>query len=264
MDCAEIRDGFASGSIPEGPAVAQHLRLCPQCRELFEKGAALGRRLARAVSPVAVPGDLFGAVERDLQAEVGMRAGARALPSWLRAGGLWGVGVLWLALHLVFRRRPDFQDFGAAAFWGVALVFGAALLLGSWRLARGASLPAQGEGRLGLLLLAVPVLLSLLAPWVAPASAVAGDWGSPTACFNYGAAIVIPFLLLAWLFERRDAIPLPALLLTGACAGVVANLLLHAHCPSAHLGHLLLGHASIGVAWALGLGLLSRGLQRRG
>jgi hypothetical protein len=71
-------------------------------------------------------------------------------------------------------------------------------------------------------------------------------------------------LLLAWLFERRDTVPPTALVSAGALAGVAANLLLHAHCPSAHLGHLLLGHASIGVMWAVTLGVLSRSFQRSG
>jgi hypothetical protein len=63
---------------------------------------------------------------------------------------------------------------------------------------------------------------------------------------------------LLWLFERRDRVPLVVRISAGALAGIAANLLLHTHCPSAHLGHLLLGHASVGVAWALVLSLLSR------
>jgi hypothetical protein len=63
-------------------------------------------------------------------------------------------------------------------------------------------------------------------------------------------------VLLYWLFERRDQVPLSALVSAGALAGLAANLLLHAHCSSANWGHLLLGHASIGVAWALALRLV--------
>lgn len=262
MDCVEIRHVFLTGTTPEGPAVSEHVALCPQCQELFEKGAELGRRLAQAVLPAAEPLDLFGAVERDLQGEVGLRASVRAWASWLRASVLVGIGALLLMFHLLFDRRADFAEYGPAVFWGVTLAFGAALVLGSFKLMRGASVSAPAQARLAFVLLLLPTLGALLAP-------LGGDdagssWGSPSACFNYGALLVVPFLLLAWLFERRDAIPLPALLTAGALAGVVANLLLHAHCPAAHLGHLLLGHASIGLVWALGLGLLSRVLQRRG
>jgi hypothetical protein len=90
----------------------------------------------------------------------------------------------------------------------------------------------------------------------------AATWASPEVCFGYGAAVVVPFIALVWLLERRDPMPLTSLLVVGALAGIAANLLLHTHCPSVHLGHLLLGHASIGVAWALGLVLLGR-FQRK-
>jgi hypothetical protein len=110
--------------------------------------------------------------------------------------------------------------------------------------------------------LVVPALAMLIAPLGSPSPEAAAAWGSPSTCFSYGAALVAPFLLLYWLFERRDNVPLTVLVSAGGLAGIAANLLLHAHCPSAHLGHLLLGHASIGVAWALALGLLSRPLQR--
>jgi hypothetical protein len=60
------------------------------------------------------------------------------------------------------------------------------------------------------------------------------------------------------LLERRDTPPATALLAAGALAGVAANLLLHAHCPSAHPGHLLLGHVSVGLVWSALLWLLKK------
>jgi hypothetical protein len=68
-------------------------------------------------------------------------------------------------------------------------------------------------------------------------------------------------VILYWLFERREIVPVRALVTAGALAGVAANLLLHAHCGSAHPGHLLLGHASIGVVWALALRLVGAARQ---
>ena len=50
--------------------------------------------------------------------------------------------------------------------------------------------------------------------------------------------------------------------MVGALAGIASNLLLHAICPSAHPGHLLVGHASIGVAWALLLAAVAKPFQR--
>ena len=90
----------------------------------------------------------------------------------------------------------------------------------------------------------------------AESTEAASAWGNPASCFTYGAALVAPLVLLYWLFERRAAVPWGALVMAGGVVGVAANLLLHAHCPSANPGHLLLGHASIGVVWALALRLV--------
>jgi predicted anti-sigma-YlaC factor YlaD len=260
VDCAEIRSGFVSGGIPEGPAVTAHVEHCPHCRELFEKGAALGRQLAQAVLPAPRPDDLLRAVEADLSREVGLRARLRAWPTRLRAAFLLGVAVaLFLGSQLLLLPRDDFAELGMT-FWiagGFLVVW---LLVGSLWLLHGATAPVAtarlGSGLASVLLL-VPACTALMAYETSSA------WASPEICFGYGGVLVVPFVVAAWLVERRDRVPLPSLVVVGALAGVVANLLLHVHCPSAHLGHLLLGHASIGVAWALGLGLLLGKLQRR-
>lgn len=265
MECAEIRSLFVAGRVPAGPAVDAHVRVCGHCRELFEQDGLLGRRLADAVLPEMEPGDLFALVDRDVQQEVGLRARLRALPTRVRAGALLGVAVALLLFQLLLRRRADFSEYSPAVFWGVVLVFGAALVIGVLRVTRGATAPlgAETQGRaLAIALLVAPALASLVVPLGSGTPEAALAWGHPAACFAYGAALVAPFLLLYWLFERRDAVPITVLVSAGALAGVAANLLLHAHCPSAHLGHLLLGHASIGVVWALALSLLSRPLQR--
>ncbi|HYJ10922.1 MAG TPA: NrsF family protein [Polyangiaceae bacterium] len=258
MDCADIRQGFASGVIPEGPAVAEHVRACPHCRELFEQGAMLGLRFAQAPLPPPDPGDLFSAVQRDLQGEVGLHARLRALPSWARATALVAIGGLLFALHLFLDVRPDLDEYGLDVFGAVTLLLGAGLVWGAWRLVRGVSRPARREGTLALALLALPMLVTFVVPLGALYDDPVSTWGNPADCFSYGAALVLPMVALAWLFERRDRIPAAALVSAGALAGVAANLLLNAHCASVHLGHLMLGHASIGIAWALGLLLVSR------
>jgi hypothetical protein len=129
------------------------------------------------------------------------------------------------------------------------------LVWGASRVLRGATLPvrtAQGQGRAALLLFALPVVAALCSPWGSERTAT---FGEPARCFAYGAVLVLPFLVLYWLLERRDRVSVTTLLTVGGAAGVAANLLLYAHCPSVHEGHLLLGHASIGVAWALLLAL---------
>lgn len=266
MDCAEIRSGFVAGRVPAGPEVDEHLKWCPHCRELFEKGAQLGRRLARAISPEVEPGNLFALVEREVQQEAGVRAKLRALPSRVRAGGLLAVALLLLALQLGFQRRPDFEQFSPLVFWAVVALLVGSVALGAVRLLRGVSAPlgtAARERGAAVALLVLPAAALLVVPLGSGVPEAAESWGNPAGCFYYGAALVVPFVFLYWLFERRDRVPVSALVSAGALAGIAANLLLHAHCPSAHLGHLLLGHASIGAMWALALALalLSRPLQ---
>ena len=258
MECAEIRNSFVAGRVPAGPAVEAHCKVCPTCRELFEHDARLGRGLAQAVLPAVEPGDLFALVEREVSQEVGLRARSRALSTRARAGVLLGVAGALLVFQLLLKRRPDFGEYSSGVFWGVALVLAIALVVSALRVTRGPSAPLRSAGReRGLMasMLLLPSLLALVAP-LGVGSPQGLAWANPANCFTYGAAFVMPLILLYWLFERRDAVPLTALVSAGALAGLAANLLLHAHCPSANLGHLLLGHASIGVAWALGLRLV--------
>jgi hypothetical protein len=265
LECAEIRGGFVAGRVPAGPEVDAHLKSCPHCPELFEKEATLGRRLAEAVLPEVPPGDLFTLVERDVKGEVGLRARLRALPTRGRTAALLGVAGALLGYQLLRHLRPDFAEYSPGVFWGICAAFALALVVGSQQLLRGPSAPlsaASREQRAAFQWLLLPALAALLVPLGTSSATWLAAWGSPSACFGYGAVLVAPFVLLYWLLERRDNVPVTALVSAGALAGIAANLLLYAHCPSSHLGHLLAGHASIGVAWALALGLMSKTLQR--
>jgi hypothetical protein len=271
LECAEIRNGFIAGRVPAGPEVEAHLKWCPHCRELFEKGAALGRRLAQAVLPEAEPGDLFALVDREVNRETGLRARLRALPTRVRASAMIGVALAlvgWQVLfHLSSNSGGPGPNYSPALFWLLAAALVTLFGAGAYWLLRGALAPVRSEAstRLGALaLLVAPTLAALLTPLGTGSPELLAALGHPSACFVYGAALVVPVVALYWLFERRDRVPWTALVTVGALAGIAANLLLQAHCPSKHLGHLLLGHASIGVAWALGLSLLSKPFQRLG
>lgn len=258
MECAEIRSLFVAGGIPAGPGVDAHLKGCPHCRELFEQDAQLGRRLALAVVPHVEPGDLFALVEQDVKAEVSVRARLRALSTETRLAALLVVAMLPVLGHWLLDRRTDLAEYSPALFWGIALAFGVILVLGARALLRGAGAPVRSPWRdrgMALLLLVAPAAAALLAPLGAGSAEAAEALGDPSACFTWGAAFVVPVAVGYWLFERRDSVPARTLIAAGALAGLAANLLLHAHCGSANPAHLLLGHASIGLVWAVALRL---------
>lgn len=259
LDCARIRQTFVAGRVPAGPELAAHLEGCPECGELFANDAELGRSLGRAVEPEVEPGALFSLVEREVAAEVGPRARLRALPTGVRSSSLALLAGLLLVSQLALRPRANLDVYSPVVFWSVAVLLGAAVSFGALRLLRGPSAPLRSSRHERLLapaLLAAPVLATLLAPL---GSAEAAEiWGRPAYCFAYGSALTLPVVLLYWSLERRDRPPTSALVAAGALSGTAANLLLHAHCGSAHPGHLLLGHVSIGAGWAAALGLWSR------
>lgn len=254
VDCAEIRAEFVAGDVPSGPQVEDHLRGCSACRALFDDQARLGRGLAQAVLPQVEAAELFASIERDVAAETGLRARLRALPTALRLAGVFGVALAIVGWHALMRPRQQLGGvYSPLALWLLLIALLTALFLGARWLLRGVSSSAWGRERLlPLALLGLPALIALLSPLGALDHPEAlSAWGSPGICFSYGALSGVPLLLLFWLFERRDQLPLPALLTAGALSGVLANALLHCHCASANLAHLLLGHATIGVAWAL-------------
>lgn len=254
LDCAEIRAGFLAGGVPSGPEVEHHLRGCPTCRELFEGDARLGRGLAGSVLPQLEANELFVLVERDVEADTGLRARLRALPTSARLTAVFSFALATVAWHAVMRPREALGGvYSPVALWLLLAALLAALFYGSRWLLRGVGVAGSGRERtLALVLLGLPALTALLAPLGAlHAPEALSAWGSPAACFSYGALSGLPLLVLFWLFERRDHLPLSALVTAGALSGVAANALLHCHCASANWLHLLLGHATIGVAWAL-------------
>jgi hypothetical protein len=258
LECAEIRSLFVAGSVPAGPGVDAHLKVCPHCRELFERGAQLGRRLALAVLPDVEPGDLFARVEKDVRAEAGVRARLRALSTETRVAALFVVAALPVLGHLLFDRRTDLAEYSPSWFRGIASLFVVSFVVSVGFLLRGVSAPVRSpwqERGLALGLLLVPAVAALLAPLGAGSPDAVFALGEPSACFTWGTAFVVPLVLVYWLFERRDTIPARSLIAAGALAGLAANALLHVHCGSANPLHLLLGHASIGLVWAVALRL---------
>jgi hypothetical protein len=134
----------------------------------------------------------------------------------------------------------------------MARVYGVVLLYfaGFWFAARRGLLGASEPGyqrhvrALALASLAVPIAIALLG------GSMSAKDGGPAAgfgCFMYGALLALPVVAAFFWLERADRPPAGTFWLVAALSGFTANLVLELHCPSQHLVHLLLGHASVGV-----------------
>ncbi|MEP7050906.1 MAG: hypothetical protein ABJB12_11150 [Pseudomonadota bacterium] len=249
MDCTQIREAFMSGASLRNTEMEAHLRGCAHCRELFEHDAALGHTLANA-SARAIPlqEDLFAALEARVAQEVGLRAWLRSRPTRLRFAVATVSVLLVVTLSGLLRHRPDLAEYPAARLVlllgayaiGIVLAFGKELHLSARR--------GSVVDQLGLLLVALglPLLIAF-----APATEASRHTGPEGAlnCFAYGALLTLPTAALLWAFDRDNRPSLYTVCLSAAALGLSANLLLELHCPSGNVHHLLLGHASIGLAW---------------
>jgi hypothetical protein len=254
MDCDDIRHAFSEGPIVRSPQLDQHVRECRECAELFREGEALGRALGAANAPESF--DLSAAcaaTERALLAERGLRATLRSQSSRRRLAVVFGLLFL-LAAHELLGHHPmavvhRVGTTPAILLCVVQIVFVAPLLLRVF-----STTLAQSPALLALGGLCLPFGLALLLPALAPGEALRNAVVSPAIrCFAYGSAMSLPIIGALWLFDRRDRHGFDFFSLLATVLGASANLLLFLHCPSLDLSHLLLGHASIGVAWLLAI-----------
>ena len=249
MDCAQIRDSFVRGALPPHAEVQAHLDTCPHCRELFERDAELGHALASAAAgAVPFPEELFGQLEASVARETGLRAWLRSRPSRVRFAVALISVLLASGASAALARRPDFGDYSdlrlvlllGSYLAGIVVAFSKELFFS----ARRAS-PADYSGLL-LAALALPFLVAF-----APATEASRAFGPEGAlgCFGYGALLTLPTAALLWAFDRDDRLSARTVCLSAAALGLSANLALELHCPSGNAVHLVLGHASVGVAW---------------
>jgi hypothetical protein len=260
MDCAEIRDALLHGDAHDNAALQAHLRACPHCRELYDHDAELGRSLASAASaPLTLSADFLVQLEARVAAETGVRAWLRSRPTKVRffVALLSVLGAV--ALGVVHPRR-DLADYPAARLYlllalyalGIAVAFGKELFLS----VRRGSL--SDYSWLAAAALGLPFLVAFAPP--TEASRAFGPEGA-FGCFGYGALLTLPTAALLWAFDRDDRMSFRTVCLSAASLGLSANLILELHCPSANLTHVLLGHASLGLAWLL-VWALGRRLSR--
>jgi len=261
MDCSQIRDAFLNGGALHQEQVEEHLASCPQCRALFEPDRSLGRELAAQASEVlSLPQDFFGQIEQRLARETGARAWLRSRPSRVRLLFLVLLVLCVLLVGGVLRQRADFGQYPALRMILLLCVYFVAITLAFGKELSESPRAEPFADYLGLLAfaLAVPVLAAF-----APATEVSrlvGAGGAPS-CFVYGALCTLPIALLAWAFDRDDRPTRRTVCLSAAALGLAANLLLELHCGNGNPAHVLLGHASLGVAWLVAWAV-ARGVSR--
>jgi hypothetical protein len=268
MDCADIRDVFVAGELPTGVEMEQHVRQCLPCRELVERRGALGQRLGAGGEAAVDPG-LLAAVERAVGHERGPRAWLRSRSTRLRLTlTLLAVLGVFMATWLL-APRPDFATANDERWFALLTLLALGVVLGSEGALRvlGRAQPGSLVGA-ALTVLLLPLLLGLLPEADSQHAAALAGAGpdfltSSLRCFFFGVLISAPVGTLIWFASREDRLALSTLIFVAGAAGVAANLALHAHCAVSYPGHLIAGHATVGLAWLLALSLVNRLLRAR-
>ena len=249
IDCVEVRESLFGGR-PLSAAEAEHAASCPVCsRALGDGGAPLD------------PADLFAEVEGAVQRDRGFTGWLRALPTPVRLiAAIDSAAVFILAMVLV---RPRWA-FGPMPLFRVVPVVGVlALELGVvlWLALR--PLQAAPPNRrlvLGSIVagLVVPVLFALV-PAALPGHAEPPDMTRAiVTCFLFGA---VPGGLLVFALRALDRNAhggTDVAILAAVGGGLAGNAALELHCPSAAPLHLLLGHATVGIALVVLYGTIRR------
>jgi hypothetical protein len=268
VDCADIRDAFLADKLPQGAEVEEHVRWCPHCQELLEGRGLLGEQLAGVRGQAPDP-DLLAAVERDLAQEKGVRAWLRSRPTPVRFALVLSTAALVFIAILTAMPRQDLAYAADNRWVAVAVLFVLGAVLGFDGALRvlGRAQPRSLVGA-ALTVLLLPLLVALL-PEAELAQATTRGMGADFPryaglCFFMGVLVSAPVGTVLWFASRDDRLTLSSLLFVAGGAGVAANLAMHAHCSINHPGHLIAGHATIGVAWLLALLLMNRLLKKAG
>ncbi|HKO50741.1 MAG TPA: hypothetical protein VJV79_23635 [Polyangiaceae bacterium] len=257
-DCTKIRDTFVSGVPAPEERVREHLASCSHCRELFQHDGQLGRGLAAQVNDALTFGEEFWAqIEEKLARETGPRAWLRSRPSAVRftlvllplLSILIVGGLLW--------QRADFAQYPLPRVALLLCMYLLAILLALAKELSESPRPDAVRDHFGLLAfaLAVPVLAAF-----APATEASrhAEPGGAFSCFCYGALLTLPIAALLWACNRNDRLSVRTVCLSAAALGLSANLLLELHCGNGNVTHVLVGHASLGVAWVAAWALTRR------
>jgi hypothetical protein len=195
------------------------------------------------------------AVRADLERERGAVAWLRSRSTPARLGLALGLVALVAALVLLLAARHDLHAYPLARLVAMLGWFTVAAGACAWLALRPAYLPRPSRAVIAAaaaFALGGPVVMALL-----PEVHTNDLRGHAAVCFGIGTVAGLLALVVARALDR-GAQGAGQLVLAAAAAGLLANITLALHCPVNHLGHLLLGHASVPFALVVGAWLARR------
>lgn len=257
--CEKTRDILASGGTPSGADAERHLGECATCADLLERQAEAwlteldsgGANLGGSSELDA----LFEQVQMSVDRDRGALGWLKSRSTPMRVAAALAVPTALVAFQLLTKLRVDISVYPV----GRMVVEVTALLIGTVGATMMALRPLQRTHRPAftwawlVLVLAVPFLMAATGPahLAHPASleGVGDDfWRRALACFGYGVAMAAPAWVALALFDRQASKAGAIVLVTAAVSGLVGNFVLHVHCPLTDPMHLLVGHATVGIA----------------
>jgi hypothetical protein len=260
MSCEAVRDALLAGRAPTEPELLEHAATCPSCESLLADHGSLGAELAAPATAIPADPPRWAEMATLVEHEVGWRAWLRSRSTpWRR-----GAGVVGFALVTLLGLRHLRADIAVMPVLELAGLLAAFALTASVALRRALTVSGGARPSLDRWLLAaalgVPVVLSFVRTSALTPAAADGTAFVHQACgcFLYGSLITAPLAVLIWAMDRGGGSRSQPLL-AAAVAGLAANAALTLHCPHGGAGHLLLGHAAIGV----GLAAMAWLFQRR-
>ena len=243
LDCVDVREALFAGR-PLSAAEAEHAASCPICSQGLPGGDAL--------SPSA---ELFSAIESDVRGETGLVARLRSLPTPVRLVVAIVITTFLAVGTTLVRPRWAFGPLPVERVTLVLVALGVLVWVIVWLALRPlqAAPPSRrlvlGSVAAGLL---VPVLFAVTPPNAEHAGLDApGMAKGVVLCFLFGALPGALFVLALRVLDRNAHRTADAALLAAVGGGLAGNAALEMHCPSVAPMHLLLGHATIGLALVL-------------
>jgi hypothetical protein len=252
LDCVDIREALFSGR-PLSASEAEHAASCPVCSQALPEGDA--------AEPA---GKLFAEVEAAVQEERGPAAWLRSLPTPVRVFIGIDVAAVAVGMTTLIWPRSAYGPVPTARIVTAVVVLGTLYVLVLRQALRPLQAAPANRRHVAAIFaagLVVPLLFAIF-PADGPADTAYQAMRTAAACFWFGAAPGAVLVMALRLLDRGAHAVGDVALLAAVGGGLVGNAALELHCPSTAPLHLLLGHATVGVALVLFYAMRARARAR--